>query len=117
MDLSGITVEDVMQDPHKFGMPTFQEFAANRQRWVKREDDSMIMLTDGPNKFRKDLHKIKFQVHGNDMPEEHVERALSDYGFTLEDIDLENRGSRLKKKIDMIPLGGGKYDVVVNFLP
>jgi hypothetical protein len=51
------------------------------------------------------------------MKEEQVEKALGDHGYTLADIDLENRDSKLKKEIDMIPLGGGKYDLVVNFKP
>lgn len=110
-------VSDIMEDPHKFGCPTFEEYCKARDKFLPRDDDSMIMLTDGPKRFRNDLKKIKFQINGKDVLEDHVERALSDFGYTLADIDLENRNSRLKKKVEMTPLGGGKYDVVVNFLP
>jgi len=110
-------LDDIIADPHKFGAPTFEEFAAMREKYLGRDDDAMIAITDGPKKFRKDLKKIKFQVHGLDMKEEQVEKALGDHGYSLSDIDLENRNSKLKKEIQMVPLGGGKFDLVVNFLP
>jgi len=115
------TVDDIMENPHKFGAPTFEEYKKNRNKWFPmihaNEESGMIALTDGPVRFRKDLKNIKLQVNGFDMKPEQVEKALGDYGYTLADIDLENRSSRLKKDIQMMPLGGGKYDVVVNFLP
>lgn len=119
VDFTGATIEDLMANPAKYGVPSFEDYCKNRGKWNPggREDESMIVLTDGPQKFRRDLQKIKLQIHGNEMPPEHIERALSDYGYTLADIDLENRNSRLKKDIQMHPQGGGKYDVVVNFLP
>lgn len=113
----GAGSDDIQSDPHKFGAPTFMEYCLMREKYVGREDDGMIAITDGPKKFRKDLNKIKLQVNGFDMVEEQVERALGDHGYTLADIDLQNRNSRLKKQIQMIPLGGGKFDLVVNFLP
>lgn len=108
-----------MANPHDYGCPTFEEYCKNRTKWnpQDREDEGMIVLTDGPKKFRKDLLKIKMQWNGHEMSPEHIERALLDNGYTLADIDLENRNSRLKKDIQMHPQGGGKYDVVVNFLP
>lgn len=117
VDFSNAQIEDLIADPHKFGCPTFEEFSKARDKWLPREDEAMVMLTDGPQRFRNDLRKITFQVHGKEMKPEQVERALGDYGYTLADIDLENRNSRLKKQVEMTPLGGGKYDVVVNFLP
>ena len=117
IDWSNVQIEDVMENPHKFGCPSFEEYMRERDKWTTREDDAMIMLTDGPKKFRNDLRKITFKIHGMEMPEEHIERALGDYGYTLADIDVENRNSQLKKTMEIIPQGGGKYDVVVNFMP
>ena len=103
-----ITVEDILANPNKFGAPTFEEFCANPSKWKKRTDDSMIMLTDGPEKFRKDLKKMKYFVNNLELgSEEEVERALGDAGFTLEDIDMTKRDSALKKELKMVPVGGG----------
>jgi len=119
IDWSKVTIEDLQRNPNKYGLPTFEQYTKQRAKWNPgtNAEDSMIVLTDGPKQFRKDLCKIHFKVHGKEMPEEQIEIALGDHGYTLADIDLENRGSRLKKDIQMMPLGGGKYDLVVNFLP
>lgn len=117
VDFSTAQLDDLIANPHKFGCPTFEEFVLMRDQLVPRDDEAMISLTDGPKMYRRDLNTIKFQVNGFDMKPEQVEKALGDHGYTLADIDLENRDSKLKKEIQMEPLGGGKYDVVVNFLP
>ena len=112
------TIDDLLADPKGFGLPTLEEYSKMRETYWGRSDDAMASIVDGPQSFRKDLRKIKFQVHGSDLSSaEQCERVLGDYGYTLEDIDLDNRNSKLKKQIDMIPLGGGKFDILVNFLP
>lgn len=119
IDWSKVTVEDLAANPHRFGLPTFQEYQAARHKWNPSmdADSAMVAISDGPQRFRRDLNKIKYQVNGEDVLEDHVERALGNHGFTLADIDLENRNSKLKKEINMVPLGGGKFDLVVNFKP
>lgn len=121
IDWSKVSIEELQKNPKKFGLPTFAEYCKNRAQWNPsvRSDQGMITLTDGPQKFRKDLLKIKFQVHGKTMPEEQIEVALGDHGYSLEDVNdcISNRNSRLKKDIQMMPQGGGKFELVVNFLP
>lgn len=106
-----------MQDPRKYGAPTFEEFCRGRGR--DRKDRQMIALTDGPQNFRKDLKKIRYFVHGNELQgEEAVEKMLADHGYTLEDIDLENKSGRLNKTINYVDVGGGlEHEIHVNFLP
>ena len=112
------TLEDLAANPHAYGLPSLDEYERMRESIWGRGEDAMAAISDGPQAFRKDLRKIILKVHGKELgSEEQVERALSDYGYTLADIDMENRNSRLKKTIDMVPQGGGKYDIVVNFLP
>ncbi len=113
-----LTIEDILQNPHKYGAPTFEEFQRNPGRWKKRNDDAMVTLTDGPERHRSELKAIKYFVNGLELSgENEVERALGDHGYGLEDIDLTNRDSKLKKEITMVPIGGGlAHDVHVNFL-
>jgi len=112
------TIDDLLADPHAFGLPTIEEYAQVRDKLWGNNDDAMVALTEGPNTFRRDLKRIIYQVNGLQLAsEEEVERALADHGYSLADIDLENRDSKLKKQIEMIPLGGGKYDIVINFCP
>jgi len=112
------TIEDLAANPHAYGLPTLEEYAKVRDAIWGRDDDGITAISEGPRKFRQDLHKIHYELNGKRLSSENeVERALSDYGYGLADIDLENRDSRLKKKVEMIPLGGGKFDLVVNFIP
>ncbi len=112
-----ITIDDIFQNPRKYGAPTFEEFCAGKGK--QRKDQQMIALVDGPQNFRKDLKKIRFFVHGKPLPtEESVEQMLLDHGFTLEDIDLENKRNRLPKRINLVDVGGGlEHEIHVNFLP
>lgn len=112
------TLDDLQADPSAYGVPTFAQFCAARDKFMGTDDQAMVSITDGPQKFRAGLEKIRYQLHGVDVgSEDMVERALSDHGYSLSDIDLDNRNSKLQKKIEMMPLGGGKYDLVVNFMP
>lgn len=107
-----------MENPKAYGLPTVEEYVKLRENLWGRSDDAMTSISDGPQTFRRDLNKIKYQIHGVDVPNEnHVERALGDYGYSLSDIDIDNQKSKLKKQIEMIPLGGGRFDILVNFLP
>lgn len=122
------TIEDLIENPAAYGVPTFEQFKQNRDRWLGRDDDAMASLVDGPTMFRKDLVKMKFKVRGVDVgTPEQVETMLGDFGYSVSDIHeamtcaARNRkpsvAPRLRLKMDMIPLGAGKYDVVVDFLP
>ena len=118
IDWRNVTIEDLQANPKKFGLPTFKEFCKSRDKWFGREDDSMVTLTEGPKNHRAGLEKIIYQIHGVNLnSEEAVEKALGDHGFSLADIDLEKKDAKLKKSMNIIPKGAGKYDIVVNFLP
>lgn len=111
-------MEDLMRDPTAYGVPTLQEFSRNRAKFFGHEDDDLISLFEGPVQYRKDLNKIKYQVYGCDIPSlEKVEAMMHDHGYTKADLDLKSRNPKLKRTMNMVPQGGGKYDVVVNFLP
>lgn len=112
------SIEDLAQDPKAYGLPTFAEFQKNKKKWTpgSNPERGMIALTDGPRTDREGLKNIITQVNGESMPHERVERVLSDYGYTGKDINLLKE-TRLKKTIRKIQLGGGYYDMVVNFLP
>lgn len=111
-------MEDIMQNPEKYGAPSFKTFVKNRSFW-KRKKDQMAILTGGPSLFRRELKRIRYFCHGKELAsEEAVETMLADHGFTLDDIDLENRETRLKKEINNMPVGGGlDHEIHVNFLP
>jgi hypothetical protein len=114
------TIEDLAANPQKYGLPTFEQFAKNPQLYRMPKDSSMAILDRGPTKFRKDLGKVKYKVHGVELgSQEMAETAILDAGYTLEDLEIGREGgkSKLKYEMKMIPQGAGKYDVEVNLLP
>ena len=118
-NLRTFTMEDIQDDPHKYGAPTFEEFLKMRDPF-KRKDSNLIALDGGPLNFRDDLKKIRYFINGKESPSlEHVERVLSDCGYTEDDIDFGNQaGSRLKFKLENVPVGGGlDHEVHVSFFP
>jgi hypothetical protein len=114
------TIQDLQANPKAYGLPTFQEFFKNISLFRRRPDEAMAVLDRGPTKFRKDLGKVKYKIHGVELSsQEQAETAILDAGYTLEDLEIGRDGqkSRLKYDMRMIPQGAGKYDVEVNFLP
>ena len=114
------TIEDLMANPKAYGLPSFEEFAKNPTPFRIRGDASMAILDRGPTSMRKDLGRVKYKINGVDIgSQEMAETAILDAGYTLADLELGRNGkkSRLNYEMNMIPQGGGKYDVEVNFLP
>ncbi len=114
------TLEDLAENPSAYGLPTFADFQRNPSLYRQREDASMAILDRGPTKFRKDLQKVKYLIHGVSLPnQEAAANAIADHGYTLDDLEIGKNGesSRLKYNMRMIPQGAGKYDVEVDLLP
>lgn len=119
---------DLIEDPKAYGLPTFQEFQKDRDRWLGKKDDIMSVLDQGPTSFRKDLKRIKYRVQGLEMKGlEEVETMLGDFGYSTEEVadalyaassgKIPSQAPKLKIKMDMIPNIAGTYDIVVDFFP
>lgn len=115
------TMNDLQANPKAYGLPTFEEFQKNPDLWRAKKDASFSALDAGfaSSKMQNILKKAKFKIHGKSVPSlEYAERAIMDYGYTIEDLKLtDGQKSKLKFEMNMIPQGAGKYDVEVNFLP
>ena len=118
-DFASATVEDLAADPHKFGCPTFEEFAMLRQQYFSQYDEAMASLGE-TSKLFGDRHRTTIlQINGSPVSAEHLETRLADEGYTHADINesLKNKNARLKKTVQLVDVAEGKYDVVVNFIP
>jgi hypothetical protein len=120
IDWKNTTTEDMLADPHKFGLPTFQEFCSYPGKWKRRNDESFQALDKGPSIFREALKKIKFFVNGKSLKSiEELEKALGDHGHQMSDLRLGNpRESKVKFDMQIKPVGGGlEHEVHVNIFP
>lgn len=115
------SMEDLQGDPKAYGLPTFEEFQRQPDLWRVKKDQSFAALDAGftNHKMQSLLKKAKYKIHGLAVPSlEYAERAVMDYGYTIEDLKLtDGQKSKLKFEMNMIPQGAGNYDIEVNFLP
>lgn len=108
-NFSHASPEEFMEDPTKFGAPSFEEFKRNTSKWVGRHDDTMISVEQGPQQVRKQTKKILYEIEGHRCKTlEQVERIAGDYGIPLYALDYTAA---------IIPQCGGECDILVKFMP
>lgn len=107
-DLSALELDDLVQDPKKYGAPTFKEFCENYDKITKR--DSFGVIDKGSDLFKKSniVKRHVFEIEGHRCKTlEQVERIAKEYGWDLHQLDY---------RPEVIPLGGGKADILVKFV-
>jgi hypothetical protein len=106
-DLFGnVTIEEIAQNPHRYGAPTFEEFLKGQYvRPKNTEEDKLAMLDNGPGQTRKQVRKIRWIVDGHicDSPEM-AQRVAND-----ENIDLRKYLPELRD------VGNHKCDIYLHF--
>jgi len=108
-----VTPQDIADDPTRYGLPTFDEYCANREKWLGYSDQLYRTIDAGPlnENIRKLLPSkgVRFRIAG------HYVKTLE----KLESIAREEWGSQVKLEMypQMLPLGGGKWECVVEVMP
>lgn len=108
-----ITEEDLLQNPNKFGMPTFAEFAKNPDYWRKkfgRTENELNNYSDREDSLtlKKYIKSIKHTIFGYTVnTQEEVERIALDHG-----VDIKT----MKWVPGFRPIGGGLADVLVKWM-
>lgn len=59
-----LTLDDLQEDPKKFGLPTFEEFCANPDRWRKRNEDAFNLIDAGSQAMKNQIEKHVYYVAG-----------------------------------------------------
>lgn len=107
-DFNNVTLEDIQQDPEKFGAPTFEQFKKNRERYIGRDDATLAIVDKGSNNLSGMLEKYVYEIEGFRCKNlEEVERIAGDYGINLRDLDY---------RPELIPQGGGKAKMLIKFV-
>lgn len=101
--------EDLVQNPNKFGLPTFEEFKNNREKWLGKRDDSFDQVDKGSKNLSRMVKKQKYEIAGRKCKSlEEVERvAHCELGIDIDKLDY---------RPELIPQGGGTCDVLVKFV-
>lgn len=106
------TVEDIMLDPHRYGIPTCEEYLKNskhyREKFFGRDDDEFASIDAGLKLIKQFVRTQKYFVEGYECASlEEADRTAANMGFKL---------TQLVPKPELIPNGGGKADLHVYFI-
>lgn len=103
-----LSQEDILEDPNRYGLPTFQEFCKNPEKWRANPEQVLIDATRGSTILKKAISKITFAFRcWETSSAEKIERILADYGLKPQDVEM---------KPELIYLGNGKCKCIVNFI-
>lgn len=80
------SIEDLAENPTKWGMPTFEQFRKNKERWMGRADDEIAAIDRGdPLLGCRQRYYIEDSGTGKHRVEslEQAERIAVDMGLNL----------------------------------
>lgn len=103
--------DDVIMNPHKYGMPTFAEFARDPEKYLGRPDEVLALADEGCSILRKGkaLRRHQYEIEGYKCKTiEEVQKVAAQQGIPLETLDYRPQ---------VLPQGCGKFDILVRFVP
>ena len=102
------SMEELAENPEKYGAPTFEEFQRNQGKYMGRDDDVMSSVSEGGHNIRGITKKHVYEIEGYTCKSlEEVERVASSQGIPLRELDY---------RPILIPDSGLKCDIRVKFM-
>jgi hypothetical protein len=89
--------------------PSFEEFKRNREKYLGRDDEDFGIIDKGSQSIKRTVHRHIYEIEGYRVKTlEEVERIAINQGIPIRELDYRPQ---------VVPLGGGKCDILVKFLP
>lgn len=99
---------EMFDNPEDFGLPTFEEFARNREKYMGREDDRLCEVERGSQTMRNRVSRHVYELEGYRCRSlEEVERIAKEQGIPLKELDYRPQ---------VVGAGAGKFDLIVRFI-
>lgn len=88
------SMDEIMNDPHKFGAPTFEEYKKNPAKWRARTDNAFAQIADNKQNLRNVReYRYKIQLPSgtvyNCQSLEKVEAIAIQEGFRVEQLKVK----------------------------
>ncbi len=83
-----LSMEDIQRDPSKYGAPTFEQFAKNREKYqaVLSEQEQLAIIDNGGQNLKRYTKRRVFKVLGQEFSKlEHAESFCRDHGIPIKD--------------------------------
>lgn len=101
-------VSEVFDNPNYFGLPTLEEYAKNQDQFLGREDEALGQADAGSRNLEKHVKRHVYEIEGYRCKSlEEVEKVARSQGIALSSLDYQPQ---------VMPLGGGKCDLLVKFV-
>jgi hypothetical protein len=107
-NLEDATWEELCANPEKFGIPSFDRWAAEREKFMGRDDDILASADKGSTTLARSVQRHIYEIEGYRCKNlEEVERVAREQGINLKGLDYRPQ---------LIQAGAGKYDIIVRFV-
>lgn len=83
-----VKIEDIQENPHKYGVPTFEEFAKNPQKYSPHitEEEHLAVIDNGGQNLKRYTKTKIFQVLGQTFKSlERAQDFCRDHGIAIKD--------------------------------
>ena len=98
---------EIFDDPTSFGMPTFDEFCRNREKYMGRDDDRLREVDRGSQTMKR-VKRHVYEIEGYRCKSlEEVERVALNQGIKLRELDY---------RPEVTQAGAGQFDLIVRFV-
>lgn len=106
--MAELTIDYILQNPGKFGLPSFDEYAKNPDKYNIRPDETLACVANGNTILQRDIKRHVYHICGYQVESlEKVETIALDHGWDLAKMDI---------KPHLEQAGAGKYEIHVNFV-
>jgi hypothetical protein len=98
-------INEVLEDPTKFGMPSFDDFCKNQDKYMGRDDDVFSETDRGCQQLGRVVKRHIYEIEGYRCKTlEEVERIALDKGIKLRELDYRpqlqaNTSGKLDNKV------------------
>jgi hypothetical protein len=106
--LHEMQLQELLNDPKKFGAPTFEEFCKNHDKFATPYN-SFGSIANGSKMFGELVQKHEYEIMGYRVKSlEQVEKVARDHGLKLHEMGWT---------AELVPQGGGWANHVFKFMP
>lgn len=84
------TIDDIINDPKKYGAPTFEEFKHHKEQYQVRTQTVLDSIDNGSSMLRNHITGVRYEIFGiivNRAVE--AEKIANDHGYKKEDLEME----------------------------
>ena len=107
-NIEDVTWEEFSTNPEKYGFPSLENWAKEREKYLGRDDDILASADKGSDLLKRTVHRHVYEIEGYRCKNlEEVERVAKEQGINLKGLDYRPQ---------LVQAGAGKYDIIVRFV-